>query len=203
MVAFYKHLRRKYVKRRKKGGRKKGVDICIPDRISITMRPEIINNREHYGDWESDSVLFSHQKQARSVQYERKSQWLRWHLVADKSAVETTRALTQTFKPLPEPLKQSCTVDNGGENYGYTIIRDSFKMETYFCEPYHSWQKGGGENINGLLRQYLPRQTAVSKLTEEDIHSLQEKFHNRLRKSLDGLTPNEVIAEFLKSKVGH
>ncbi|MBU1922126.1 IS30 family transposase, partial [Patescibacteria group bacterium] len=68
-----------------------------------------------------------------------------------------------------------------------------------FCDAYASWQKGGVENINGLIRQYIPKGTDISNLTENYIYSIQEKLNNRPRKSLNYLSPNQVLAR----EVGH
>ena len=85
------------------------------------------------------------------------------------------------------------TFDNGGEGAKHAEIRREYGLETYFCDPFASWQKGGVENANKLIRQYLPRNTDMAKLTDRDIYEIQEKLNNRPRKCLDYLTPNEVI----------
>lgn len=73
------------------------------------------------------------------------------------------------------------------------IYRD-FKVQSYFCDPYCSWQKGGIENLNKLIRQYLPKHTDFEKVTVQDILAVQERINDRPRKSLNYLTPNEIFA---------
>lgn len=129
------------------------------------------------------------------MQYERKSMLVRLHLVMNRSAEETREAIMRSIESLPVELWKSLTFDNGGEGVCHVNLRRDFNLDTYFCDPFASWQKGGVENVNGLIRQYLPRTTNVSVLTDGDIHEVQERLNNRPRKSLDYLTPNEVIRE--------
>lgn len=189
---LYKYLRQGRNKRQKRYARKTN-KLPITERKSIHERPEYIDQRERYGDWESDSVIFSKQKIALSVQLERKSKLIRMHKVANKSAEETTNALVRTIESLPIELFQTFTFDNGGENAKHTDIKKEYNVETYFCDPFASWQKGGVENANKLIRQYLPRNTNLDKLTDRDIYELQERLNNRPRKCLNYLSPNEVI----------
>jgi len=191
---LYKYLRKKKrPKRTKRYSRKKRTKHSIIGRVSIHDRPEIIDNRDRVGDWESDSVQFSKQKTALSVQYERKSMLVRLHKVANLGKDETYRALTESIDSLPQYLFNSITFDNGKEGARHFDIRREYNINTFFCDPYKSWQKGGVENLNGLIRQYLPRSTRLDTITDEQIQLIQEKLNNRPRKSLGFLTPNEII----------
>ena len=84
----------------------------------------------------------------------------------------------------------SFTFDNGWENALHQQLNE-LGVKTYFCDPYCSYQKGAIENLNMFIRQYLPRNTDVSKLTQQDIYIIQEKLNNRPRKCLWYLSPNE------------
>lgn len=165
----------------------------ITERLSIHQRPEVVGERAKYGDWESDSVIFSKQKFALSVQSERKSKLIRMHKVANKTAEETKYALIKTVESLPIEMFKTITFDNGGEGAKHMEIKKEYGVETYFCDPFASWQKGGVENANKLIRHYLPRSTDLSQLTDRDIYDIQEKLNNRPRKCLGYQTPNEVI----------
>lgn len=189
---LYQYLRQGKQKRQKQRQRKT-YKLPIPERISIHLRPEYIGERKRYGDWESDSVIFSKQKTVLSVQIERKSKLIRMHKVANKSAEETANALTKTAESVPIDLFKTITFDNGTENVKHTDIKREYGVETYFCDPFASWQKGGVENANKLIRHYLPRNTDLSKLTDRDIYEIQEKLNNRPRKCLNYISPNEVI----------
>lgn len=189
---WYKYLRQSKPKRQNRHTRKSS-KLRIPERISIHERPDYIDRRKRYGDWESDSVIFSKQKTALSVQSERKSKLIRMHKVLNKTAEETTNALIRTIESLPSELFKTITFDNGGEGARHMEIKKEYDIETYFCDPFASWQKGGVENANKLIRHYLPRSTDLAKLTDRDIYLIQEKLNNRPRKCLNYQTPNEVI----------
>ncbi len=195
---LYNYLRYKNAPRRQKQHTRKSKKVLIPERISIHDRPEVINNRERFGDWESDSVIFRKQKSALSVQHERKSLLVRLHKVDDHSSEETLEALRATVESLPiKDLALSFTFDNGTEGAKHTEIKNEYGISTYFCDPYKSWQKGGVENSNGLIRQYLPKSSNLDKMSEDIIYEIQEKLNDRPRKKLGYFTPNEIINSFL------
>lgn len=195
---LYPHLRRGQHKRQHQRARKRQSG-HIPERISIHERPVEVKRKTRYGHWESDTVVCSKQKNALSVQYERKAELARIHKVADRSAPETTSAIRDTIASLPQDFFLSFTFDNGLEAVEHTKLRDDYGLRTFFCDAYASWQKGGVENLNGLIRQYVPRYALLDQMTDDEIYAIQEKLNNRQRKSLHYLTPNEVIAR----EVGH
>ncbi len=184
-------------RRRQWGGRKHHKS-RIPERKSIKFRPDIVNERERYGDWESDNLEFKRTvtKGAISVQCERKSGLVRIHKVeGKKNPSDTLNALTKTRESIPDDLFKTITFDNGFENYRHREIG----IDTYFCKPFASWQKGSVENVNKLLRRYLPRDIKLDGLTDRDIYEIQEKLNDRPRKRLQYKTPNEVINDYLQS----
>ena len=163
----------------------------------------MIEAKKRFGDWEGDLAAFSKQREALAVQYERKAMLLRIKRVMNKTALEHEQALMGTLESLPPFLRQSLTFDNGGENACHRTVRDALGIATYFCDPYSAWQKGGVENVISLIRQYLPRKTDLSTLTNEDLQNIQEHINNRPRKSLNYLTPNEVINREFVQEVVH
>lgn len=191
---WHKYLRQAQPKRHKLHSRKKS-QLRIPERKSIHLRPGYIDERKRYGDWESDSVIFSKQKTILSVQSERKSKLIRIHKATNKSAEETKEALIKTAESVPKEIFLTMTFDNGTEGARHTEIKKEYDIDTYFCDPFASWQKGGVENANKLIRYYLPRKTDLSQLTDRDIYEIQEKLNNRPRKCLNYKSPNEVINE--------
>jgi len=189
---LYNYLRKKHYVRKKKYKRSQKM-INIPDRVSIHTRSDEVNLRQRFGDWESDLMEFSNQKNTLSVDYERKSFMIKIHKLASKEANEKEDALIQTFEDLPNELRKTMTFDNGKENVSHITIKRNYQMETYFCDSYASWQKGGVENMNGLIRQYLPRKTDLTKIPDKYIYLVQEKLNNRPRKTLNYLSPNQII----------
>lgn len=196
---LYQHLRTGRHRRQRRFDRKKRNKSNIQERISIHLRPEIIDERERFGDWETDSMLFSKQKEILSTQYERKSMLCRLHKLPNKTAKESENAIADSIESLPKEMWKTITRDNGTENANHLDTLNNFDIQSYFCDPYCSWQKGGDENLNKLVRQYLPRKTDMSKVTDEEIYIIQEKINNRPRKTLNYKTPNEVTAQFIQS----
>jgi IS30 family transposase len=196
---LYPHLRTKRHKRQRRFSRKKRNKINIPERISIHSRPEEADKKERIGDWETDSMIFSKQKEILSTQYERKIMLCRLHKLPNKTAKETENAIADSIESLPKEMWLTITRDNGTENVDHLDSLNYFNVQSYFCDPYCSWQKGGDENLNKLVRQYLPKNTDMSKITNDEIYTIQEILNNRPRKSLNYKTPNELAAKFIKS----
>lgn len=195
---LFVHLRTHRPRRRPKLKRKNR-HFLIVNRVSIHDRPEIVSDRERFGDWEDDSMIFSKQKNVLAVQFERKSKLCRITKLPDKTAEEHENAVWKSIESLPNILWHTITRDNGLENAKHELTRNTFGIQSFYCDAYKSWQKGGVENTNKLIRQYLPRKTDLDKLDDDDIYVFQEKLNNRPRKILNYLTPNETIANYLES----
>jgi len=196
--SLYPHLRTGRHKRQRRFSRKKRSKIGIPGRVSIHFRPEEVALKERAGDWETDSMIFSGQKEILSAQYERKFMLCRLHKVKDKTAEETENAIANSIESLPREMWKTITRDNGTENAKHLDTLKNLEIPSFYCDPYCSWQKGGMENSNKLTRQYLPKKTDMSKVTDEQIYIIQERLNNRPRKSLNYLTPNEATAKYLQ-----
>lgn len=190
---LYKKLRRKQKIRQRRFARKKQVKTTIKERVSIAQRPEIVAERKRIGDWETDSMIFSGQS-ILSVQFERKTKLCRIHKCEDKTAVRSEEALRDSIESLPQNFWLSITRDNGSEN----VLHHETEVPSYFCNTYCSWQKGGVENLNGLIREYFPKKSNLDKIENRYVYAIQEKLNNRARKALNYLTPNEVLALELK-----
>ena len=191
------HLRRRHKKRQRRFSRKKQNN-TIQSRISIHERPTIVDDRLRVGDWESDTMEGTKKdKVCLSVQFERRSKLVRLHRIENKSAQETINAIHATLDSLPEYLFKTMTFDNGTEGALHTTLRCEYGIHTYHCDAYCSWQKGGVENVIGLVRQYIPKKTPISTFSDDDIYAIQERLNNRPRKSPNYLTPNQVIAQFI------
>lgn len=119
-------------------------------------------------------------------------------MAGKKSPIDTVDALIKTIESVPNELMKTMTFDNGIENYRHTELKQQFGLDTYFCRPFAPWQKGSVENVNKLLRRYLPRDTNLDALTDQDLYVIQEKLNNRPRKRLKYQTPNEIIQKYLK-----
>jgi IS30 family transposase len=192
-LRLYSKLRRHRHKRIKYWTRKKRtVDTIIKNRVSIKERENIIEKRKRVGDFESDSVIFPGKKAVLNTNICRTTRLARIELVKDKTAVSSISVQKNIVYEMDEIWVNvfSFTFDNGWENALHQQLNELW-VKTYFCDPYCSYQKGAIENLNMFIRQYLPRNTDVSKLTQQDIYIIQEKLNNRPRKCLWYLSPNE------------
>lgn len=188
---------RKYPRRQKQGSRKTRCKITIKERVSIEERPKSANVKAHIGHLETDTIIFSKQRRVVSVQADRKTQKCAITILENKTADETKYALKRAIEDEYGAAQvKTVTHDNGTENAKHMEIRDEYHIGTYFCRPYASWQKGLVENINKLIRQYLPRTMNIEKLTQDDMYIIQEKLNNRPRKSLRFFTPNQAYQIF-------
>ena len=184
---LYKNLRingkRRY-RRGVKAGRTK-----ILDRVDIDDRPEVVDKRTRYGDWEADLIEGTQGSGYILSLYERKSRFGKLVKLNTKSSEATTRGL---IGQLEGYKVETITYDNGLEFSGHLEVSRAPGAKSYFCKPYHSWEKGGVENYNGLVRQYLPKGTSFTDLTAERLKKIEEEINRRPRKILDIKSPSEL-----------
>lgn len=188
---LWEYLPRKQKHRRKQHGRS-SQKVHIPNRVSIHLRPEKINQRKELGHWEGDTVEGLGRKDGIHTEVERVSRFLLAMKVSAITSEETARAQLHLFETLPQQARQSTTLDNGKENHLHTVL-NIIGMKTYFADPYSSWQRGTNENTNGLLRRYLPKKTSFQNLTQEELKDIVEEINNRPRKVLHYKTPTEIL----------
>lgn len=192
---WYEYLRRKQTKRRKKSGRRVH-RTAIPDRVSIRQRSEIINQRSQFGHWEGDTIEGLGHKDGIHTEVERISRLIMARKVKAITSREAIKAQREIFNLLPALARQSTTLDNGRENHLHFELR-TLGMQTFFADPYSSWQRGTNENGNWHLRYYLPKGTDLKTLTEEELQDIVEEINNRPRKILGFQTAKEVYQKYL------
>ena len=176
----------------KRGFSKRRRRVRIPERVSIQERPLAVNSRKEPGHWESDLVVGSG-PQALQVTAERTTRFTRLKRTHDKTARASSRALREVFSIVPSSLRKSVTYDNGSENAEHLTLRDALGIQSYFCEPYHSWEKGTVENTNGLIRRFLPKRTDLSTVSDQRIQEIEDWLNDRPRKCLGFQTPAEAF----------
>lgn len=181
-----KYRRRHGTKKREKAreeGKKKRID----------TRPKIVETRERLGDFEGDTIVGKGKKERILTHVDRRS----GYLLADKlerGLAEITRKTTvKRFNSLPRTKKFTVTYDNGVEFSEYELIEREAKVDVYHAYPYHSWERGTNENTNGLLRQFYPKKSSFSEVTQEDLDKVVNLINHRPRKRLGYLTPHEVF----------
>jgi IS30 family transposase len=185
-------LRRRQPRRRKRGERRPTRPF-IPNRVSIEARPVQVDTLERYGDWEGDLVLGVHQDGAIVTLVERKSLLVRAVQVATRHARGVARAVVQALHALPASWRKTITFDNGSEFAHHEQMAQALGMEIYFAHPYAAYERARNENTNGLLRQYLPKATSFTHLTDHQLQRYIDELNDRPRKKLDYRTPNEVF----------
>jgi transposase, IS30 family len=169
----------------------------IPNRLSILERPQKINERREVGHWESDSIVSRKSKVGLNVMVERKLRYVQITKVPDLTSNQTEKAITRRLSHWDPTLRKSITYDNGSENHNHETINKELGTKSYFCEPYHSWEKGAVEQVNMLIRRYVPKGADLSKLTEEQVQTIEKKLNNRPRKCLGYKTPQELLNNYL------
>ena len=163
-------LPRKHAPRwHKKMGKKASKREMIPNRISILERPDEIDKKEVFGHWEGDSIVCSQSTVSLNVMVERQTQYVSIRRVENRGAEVTNQAMEDSLKRFKTENRQSITMDNGIEFKHHEKLKKALNIKTYFCQPYHSWEKGLVEQINGLIRRFLPKKTDLSRITKVDV----------------------------------
>jgi transposase, IS30 family len=177
--------RRRYRRRSKIGRGEK-----IPNRVDIEERPAVVSRRTRYGDWEADLIQGGAGSGFLLSVYERKSRAGRLHLLVGKSSEETMKAIVTVLYGLKV---SSITYDNGLEFAMHELVNELLECESYFCKPYRSWEKGGVENYNGLVRQYFPKGHDFATITPERLLEVEDEINNRPRNILAYQSPNDLL----------
>lgn len=191
------YLVRQHKKRQKRGYSRKHQKAHIPNRKPIGERPEIVTKRERLGDWESDSVVSRQSLAALNVLVERKSRFTLLTKIPQKNAEQTRIAVSNALAGYPSEVRQTITYDNGSENTEHEAINQRLGTVSYFCQPYHSWEKGTVENTIGLVRRTLPKGTDFNGVRDEEIEIVESWLNQRPRKCLGYKKPDEVFIEGL------
>jgi IS30 family transposase len=119
--------------------------------------------------------------------------------LAGYGAVTMKNALSATIATLPEQLRRSLTWDRGKELSQHAQFTVETGVPVYFADPHSPWQRGSNENTNGLLRQYFPKGTDLSRWTAEEMNAVAHALNTRPRKTLGWKTPAEALDEHLLS----
>jgi len=165
--------------------------VLKPKGISIEERPTIVDERKRVGDWEGDSVESKDHKPGLNTVVERKVGILFMTKLKDKTSAATVEAMEKRFVDVPERFKLTVTLDNGPENSDHTSIKQKTGLECFSAHPYSSHERGTNENTNGLIRDYFPKKTDFSMISDEMIRFVENEINSRPRKRLKWKTPLE------------
>lgn len=196
---LHKHLRiqKKRRKRYASGNSRRGK---IPNRVGIEHRPNIVEKKERLGDWEGDTIIGKAHQQAIVSIVDRASKLTLLVKVDNKKSDTVSQAMHQKLLPFAENT-HTITLDNGLEFSDHGSVSEKIGCSIFFARPYASWQRGLNEHTNGLVRQYFPKKSEFTAITQKDVDHVAEKLNNRPRKVLGYNTPLEVY-QFL-NKINH
>lgn len=167
----------------------------IPNRVGIEKRPAEANNRTEYGHAETDTAVSGKRhdsKHSLAVLHERKARYVRLRRIPNMKPTSMTRALKKMAKDL---TLRTITYDNGIENRDHETVAVALNLKTFFCNPYHSWEKGGVENTIGRIRRYIPKGSNLADYSDRDIAKIEHWLNHTPRKCLNWKTPHEIMIE--------
>lgn len=188
-----KHLRRKGWRGKGKGQKSRHFV-----HQTIEERPEEANRRSEIGHWEGDLVYSSFYKLYVVTLVDRKSRFLLTGISYSRKAQEVSDVICRLLKELPEKHVRSLTLDRGSEFSEHDQITKAFpSLQIYFAHPMSPWERGSNEQINGLLRQYIPKNTYQVPFSAERLAEFTEKLNHRPRKCLNWNSPSEIFSNLL------
>jgi IS30 family transposase len=198
--SLFTHLRRKGRKYRKRGSAKDSRGI-IKNRVDISQRPAIVNEKIRLGDLEIDTIIGKNHRGAILTINDRVSSYVWMAKLNGKNADELAMKAVEILQPHAHWI-HTITADNGKEFADHKKIARQIGIDFYFAKPYHSWERGANENSNGLIRQYFPKGSSFESITNKQIQYVQHKLNNRPRKKLGFLSPIEFLSlNLLKQNV--
>jgi IS30 family transposase len=166
----------------------------LPNRVSIEQRPVIVDQRKRIGDWEVDTIIGKGHHQAIVTLTERKSRFALLRQVERRTADFVGDAVIDLLQPISKRV-YTITGDNGKEFAEHERIAQVLKADFFFAHPFSAWERGANENMNGLVRQYIPKKRAFISITHDELLQITNRLNHRPRKYLDYLTPFEVFFE--------
>jgi IS30 family transposase len=188
----------------------------ISEEVKIASRPAEVADRAVPGHWEGDLIIGGNGSAIGTLVERTTRLTMLLHLppmdghgveprakhgpaLAGHGAEAVNAAIAEQFGTLPEQLRRSLTWDQGAEMAQHAKLRIDTGLEVYFCDPHSPWQRGSNENTNGLLRQYFPKGTDLSRWTWEELEAVAHTLNTRPRKTLSWRTPAEAFNDHLNS----
>jgi IS30 family transposase len=195
---WYKYLRHELKHRKRRKGDTK---IPVKNRTGIEKRPEIVNNKERFGDWEMDTIIGKNGRGAILTIVERQTGFhFEKKLDGGKNALSLAKDIVKLLLPYKQYI-HTITTDNGTEFAEHEFIAKKLEADIYFSHPYSAWEKGLIEYTNKLIRQYIPKGSSFCNINNMEIKEIQYRINRRARKKLGYKTPFEVFSLHLSNLV--
>jgi len=200
---LWRHLRIGGRKKKRKRYGKHDFRGKIPHRVGIEKRPKIVQTKRRLGDWEADTIIGKYHRGAVISVVERKSQFTLLGNVTHKTAPAVREQMVKHLRPHRHRV-HTITTDNGREFSEHQTLSRKLQAKIYFADPYQAWQRGLNEQVNGLIRQYLPKKTDLRYVSHHRLQFIMDRLNHRPRKTLGFKTPYEVFcnnSRFITSRV--
>ena len=198
-----KALRQEHKYRRtQKSGKTEEKRGKIANMLSIEERPVEVADRTVPGHWEGDLILGKYKRSALGTLVERTTRYtILVPLGNEKDADSVRKAYAEAFKTVPSELKKTMTYDQGKEMSEHEQFTIDSGIQVFFAHPGSPWERGTNENTNGLIRQYFPKGTDFTQVSDEEIKKVQRKLNDRPRKALNFYKPDEVFNKLVALNV--
>ena len=177
-------------KRRRRGSRKPRGSV-FPEHLAIKHRPKKINERQEFGHWEADLIIFRREHGQANVAsvVERQTRFTVLIRNGDRRSRPIMNRLIDHLGPLPAEARRSMTFDRGFEFVSWKELHKGMGTKAWFCDPQAPWQKGTVENTNKRVRRYLPRETPIYAVTNQSIKLICDRLNATRANALDGRRP--------------
>ncbi len=189
-------LRRARAKRMPRSRGKARANI-IPNLVGIEHRPAEANNREVPGHWEADFIKGAYNRSAVGTMIERSSRRVLLAHLDGCTAQDALEGFTRRLLTVPKELRKTFAYDRGVEMALHEQLTQRTGIKVYFCDPHSPWQRACNENVNGLVREFLPKGTDLSTVSYQELSRIEQLINNRPRAILGFKTPNEVYQEII------
>ncbi|WP_424934448.1 IS30 family transposase [Amaricoccus macauensis] len=174
--------------------------LVFPADRGIQQRPEEVKQREVFGDWEADLMIFRKEHGPANVasMVERKTRFAVLFKNNDRRSKPIMNQIITLLSPLPSSARRSITFDRGLEFVSWRDLEIGMGTVAWFCDPQAPWQKGSVENLNGRVRRDLPRDTQLTSISNRSMKAICDRLNATPRKCLGYRTPSEAFREELR-----